>query len=191
VRQRPSRNADALADRREVLLQVLVASHEVGQQVAVQVDQIVALQLDRRVDVVLVRALRIELVAQERFEIVEPLDQVRPLAPQVMPGAHLQIPRVAHDRELEQSREVLVRQHLLGRDDARVPRQLRRDPVTGQVRQPMADPRRVVHRIAPAQRRQRRTHARAAGLGNVDEQEVVAVRQEHRDDSCCEGAIVP
>jgi len=181
VRQRPWGDADALADRPEILLQLLVATDEVGEQVPVQIHQVVALQLDRRVDVVLVRPLGIELVAQERVEIRQALDEMRPLAAQVMPRADLQIPGVAHDGELEQPLEQLRRKHFLRRHDARMARDLGRDSVPGQVREAVADPHRVIQRVAPAQRRQGRAHARAAGLGDVHEQEVVAVGQKHAE----------
>lgn len=179
VRQRRGFDTDAAAGFLEVGLQVFGAADEIHQHLAVQVDAVVRLQFDAGIDVVLVRALRVELPAQELLEGFDVRHQMRAFAADVVEGTDLQVPRIAHEHELEELLEQLVRQHLLRRDDLRVPRKLDAEPVPAQPRQPRAQELRVEPRIAQPQRPQRIAHRGAAGLGGVDEQEVVLQRQQH------------
>jgi len=76
------------------------------------------------------------------------VEQVRALALQVVVAADLQIPGVAHERELEQGLEVVARQHLHRGDHLGVARQLGGDAVPGQMVEPGAGPLQQVHRVA-------------------------------------------
>src|SRR3546814_3024545 len=86
---------------------------------------------------------------------------------------------IAHERELEQLLVDLVRNHFLCGDRAAVARQLGGDPMAGQVVESMARPLKVVERVTPQQTLERCAHAGAAGLGDVHEQKLIAVGEQH------------
>ena len=60
-----------------------------------------------------------------------------------------------------------------------VARQLGGDAVPGQMVEPGAGPLQQVHRVAQLQLAQRRAHAGAAGLGDVDIQEAMTMADDH------------
>ena len=98
-----------------------------------------------------------------------------PFALDVMKGADLKVPGIAHKTELEDVLEMLGRQHLLGGNDLGMPRKLGTDSMTGPVTESVRNPHQVVVRVAPAQRIQGRTHTGPAGLGDVHKEKLIAI----------------
>ncbi len=154
-------------------MQTFVPANIVDDGPAVEIDQIIALQLDRGVDVILVRTLGVQLPAQEGVEGRVAAEIARAFPADVVKGADLQVPGVAHEGELEQLVEKLLGQHFLGGDDLGVARQLGGESVAAQVTEAAAQKHRPIPGVRPAQPLQRGAHAGAAGLGDMDEQKVV------------------
>ena len=100
------------------------------------------------------------------------------LTNKVLVGANVPIPRITHKREFEQLIE-LGRQYFLCRDGCRVARQLRANPVTGQMTETIADELRNIERIPITEARKCGPNTRATRFGYMNKQELEAMREKH------------
>lgn len=177
--ERGAGNPDQAAGMGKVLRQMFVTADEIRQVPAVEIDQVSALELGGHVGMVLGRALRIEFPAQKGGEILPPGEEVRPFPQDMVVGADLEVPGIAHEGELEQGLEQLPGQHFLGGDELSVARELGADPVAGEGAETAAQELREPVGIAPLVPPQGVTDAGATGLGDVHEQELVLEGQQH------------
>ena len=97
-----------------------------------------------------------------------------------MVGTHLQIPGIAHDRELEQAVEEVTGQHLPGGIRAGMAGQLASDAVMRELIDLAGHDHRRRVQPAAAVLAKRLANARAARLGDVDEQEAFLDGKKHR-----------